>query len=61
MNSEEIVSLAVELVVRPWCEAKDYWSLRFDLTRRLKEGPEAAGCSLPYPQRDVYVFEEVRS
>lgn len=49
---------AVEIVVRPWCNAADYWPLRFELTRRLKEGLEAAGCSFPFPQRDVHVHRE---
>lgn len=48
---------SVDLVVRPWCEAQNYWGLRFDLTRRFKEELEAAGCSLPYPQREVHVYE----
>jgi small conductance mechanosensitive channel len=48
---------AVELVVRPWCAAADYWDLRFDLTRRLKEGLESAGCSIPYPQRDLHLHQ----
>jgi small conductance mechanosensitive channel len=46
---------AVDLLVRPWCRAADYWPLRWDLTRALKERLEAAGCSIPYPQRDVHV------
>jgi small conductance mechanosensitive channel len=46
---------SVDIVVRPWCATADYWNLRFDLTQRLKEGLEAAGCSIPYPQRDVHV------
>ena len=46
---------SVDIVVRPWCATGDYWDLRFDLTRRLKEGLEAAGCSIPFPQRDVHV------
>jgi small conductance mechanosensitive channel len=46
---------SVDLVVRPWCQGSDYWSLRFDLTRRIKEGLEAAGCSIPYPQTDVHL------
>lgn len=48
---------SVNLVVRPWCKKEDYWGLRFDLTRRLKEGLEAAGCSIPLPQRDVHLFQ----
>lgn len=48
---------SVDIIVRPWCAGTDYWPLRFDLTRRLKEGLEAAGCSIPYPQRDVHLFQ----
>jgi small conductance mechanosensitive channel len=48
---------SVDIVVRPWCNAADYWALRFDLNRRLKEGLEAAGCSIPYPQRDVHMYQ----
>ncbi len=48
---------SVDLVVRPWCKGADYWALRFDLTRRVKEELEAAGCSIPYPQRDVHLFQ----
>jgi small conductance mechanosensitive channel len=48
---------SVDLVVRPWVNAPDYWSVRFDLTRSLKEGLEAAGCSIPYPQRDVHMYQ----
>ena len=51
----ELGDSSVNLVVRPWCAGSDYWPLRFDLTRRLKEELEAAGCSIPYPQRDVHL------
>lgn len=52
---------SVDVVVRPWCAGADYWGLKFDLTRQLKEQLEAAGCSIPYPQRDVHVFQEAKS
>ena len=48
---------SVDIVVRPWCNAADYWALRFDLTRRFKEGLEAEGCSIPFPQRDVHLHQ----
>jgi small conductance mechanosensitive channel len=51
----ELGDSSVNLVVRPWCATKDYWAVRFDLTRALKERLEAAGCSIPYPQRDVHM------
>lgn len=51
----ELADSSVNLVVRPWCASGDYWALRFDLTRKLKEELEAAGCSIPYPQHDVHL------
>lgn len=53
----ELGDSSVNLVVRPWVKAEDYWPTRFDLTRALKENLEAAGCSLPYPQRDVHLHQ----
>lgn len=50
---------AVDINVRPWCAKEDYWPLRFDLHRQLKEQLEAAGCSIPYPQTDVHIVEQV--
>lgn len=47
---------SVNLMVRPWCRTDDYWPLKRDLTKRLKLALEAAGCSLPFPQRDVHLF-----
>jgi len=51
---------SVDLVVRPWCAASDYWGLRFDLTRAIKENLEKAGCSIPYPQQDIHLHQSVQ-
>jgi len=53
----ELGDSSVNLVVRPWVNASDYWSTRWDLTRALKENLEAGGCSIPFPQRDVHLFQ----
>jgi len=53
----ELGDSSVQLVVRPWVQRTDYGSTRFDLIRALKENLEAAGCSLPYPQREVHLHE----
>jgi small conductance mechanosensitive channel len=52
----ELGDSSVNIVVRPWCKKEDYWALRFDLTRALKEELEKAGCSIPFPQRDVHLY-----
>jgi small conductance mechanosensitive channel len=51
----ELADSSVNIVVRPWCTKEDYWGMRFDLLRKMKEELEAAGCSIPYPQTDVHV------
>jgi small conductance mechanosensitive channel len=53
----ELADSSVNLVVRPWCRKEDYWGLRYDLTRKLKEELEQAGCSIPYPQHDVHLHQ----
>lgn len=55
----EVSALAdssVNFVVRPWVRTEDYWQVKFDLTRQLKEGLEGVGCSIPFPQRDVHLY-----
>jgi small conductance mechanosensitive channel len=52
----ELADSSVNFVVRPWCNASDYWALRFDLTRRIKEELEKSGCSIPFPQQDVHII-----
>lgn len=54
----ELGDSSVNFVVRPWCKADDYFGVKFDLTRRFKEELEGAGCSIPFPQRDVHLFQE---
>jgi small conductance mechanosensitive channel len=53
----ELGDSSVNLVVRPWTAKEDYWALRWDLTRSIKEELEAGGCSIPFPQRDVHILE----
>lgn len=51
----ELGESSVDLLVGPWASAADYWDVRFDLTRGIKEGLEAAGLTIPFPQRDLHL------
>ena len=51
----ELADSSVNLVVRVWVDAGDYWGARFDLTKKLKEQLEADGISFPFPQRTVHM------
>ena len=55
----ELADSSVNLVVRPWCRAEDYWDVKFDLTRKMKEALEEAGCSIPFPQHDVNLIPQI--
>lgn len=57
----ELADSSVNLVVRPWCTGDDYWDVRFDVTRAMKERLEAAGCSIPYPQTDVHLHQPMQA
>ncbi len=48
---------AVNTNLRVWCKTDDYWPLRFDLTKKVKEEFDKANISIPFPQRDVHVHE----
>jgi small conductance mechanosensitive channel len=54
----ELADSSVNLIVRPWVEADDYWTVWFDVTQRTKEEFDAQGISIPFPQRDVHLFQE---
>lgn len=54
----ELGGSSVNFVVRPWVATSEYWRVRWEVTRALKEAVEAAGCELPYPQHDVHLLQE---
>lgn len=54
----ELADSSVNIIVRVWCNAGDYWGLRWDLTKKLKEQLEADGCSIPFPQRTVHMVQD---
>lgn len=45
---------SVNFTVRIWCNAADYWGLKFDMTKNLKNRMDAENISIPYPQRMVH-------
>lgn len=48
---------SVNIVVRPWCDFKDYWNVYFDTTEKAKSVLEENGISIPFPQRDVHIHQ----
>ena len=48
---------SVDFVVRPWVNSADYWGVKFDFPKAVKETFDAEGISIPYPQQDVHMFQ----
>ena len=46
---------SVDFAVRPWAKTDDYWTVWGDLLETGKAELEAAGCSIPFPQRDMHL------
>jgi small conductance mechanosensitive channel len=51
----ELGDSSVNFNVRPWVKTADYWTVWGDLMEKGKVELEAAGCSIPFPQRDVHM------
>jgi small conductance mechanosensitive channel len=51
---------SVDFVVRPWVKTEDYWETYWALHREVKLRFDAEGISIPFPQRDVHLFERTK-
>ena len=40
---------SVDLTTRVWCDNAEYWNVKFELTKAVKEAFDAKGISIPYP------------
>jgi small conductance mechanosensitive channel len=47
---------SVDITVRIWCDTSDYWKLKFDLTKAVKEAFDAKGIDIPFPTRTVHTI-----
>lgn len=54
----EMADSSINFVVRPWVKTEDYWKVRFALTEAIKKRFDKEGISIPFPQRDVHLFNK---
>lgn len=48
---------SVDITIRLWCNAPDYWGLRFDFIRAMKEKMDEIGVEIPFPQRSIHMVQ----
>jgi len=53
----ELADNSVNFVVRVWVKTGDYWGVFFDTTEAVKVRFDEEGIGIPYPQRDVHLYE----
>ena len=54
----ELADSSVNFVVRPWVKREDYWAVRFDLLRSVKEAFDENEIEIPFPQRSVHMVSQ---
>ncbi|MCY9879292.1 mechanosensitive ion channel family protein [Vibrio natriegens] len=47
---------SVNLQLRAWCPTNKYWDTYWAVQKQVKPNIEAAGLTIPFPQRDVHVI-----
>ncbi len=53
----ELGDSSVNFIARPWVKTADYWTVYWDVMRTVKERFDAEGISIPFPQRDVHLYQ----
>jgi len=57
----ELADSSVNIVVRVWVESGDYWGVFFGMNEAVYKTFDKEGLSIPFPQRDVHVYNESAS
>ncbi len=57
IKMHELADSSVNFVCRPWAKTADYWTVYWEITRKVKQEFDANGISIPFPQRDVHLHQ----
>jgi small conductance mechanosensitive channel len=57
----ELADNSVNFAFRPWVNAADYWGVHFDLHAAVKTRFDEEDIGIPYPQRDVHLYQKEAS
>ncbi|HKJ30822.1 MAG TPA: mechanosensitive ion channel domain-containing protein [Balneolales bacterium] len=53
----ELADSSVNIMARPWTKTSDFFQTKLDLMKKMKERFDEEGINIPYPQRDVHLFQ----
>ncbi|MEQ3635178.1 mechanosensitive ion channel domain-containing protein [Alcanivorax sp.] len=49
---------SINMLTRVWVNSEDYWQVYFSLFEQVKYAFDKAGVTIPFPQRDVHLFQQ---
>ncbi len=58
VQMNELGDSSINFICRPWTKTSDYWTVYWDITRQVKDEFDRNGISIPFPQRDIHVYQE---
>jgi len=53
----ELADNSVNFIFRMWVKSADYWDVFFETNESVKTRFDEAGIGIPFPQRDVHLYE----
>jgi small conductance mechanosensitive channel len=57
MALQSLAESSVNIVVRVWVNAPDYWSVYFAMNEKVYREFEQEGLAIPFPQLDVHLHK----
>lgn len=57
MAVSELADSSVNIAVRVWVDAADYWNVHFRMNEEVYKTFDKEGLSIPFPQRDVHLHQ----
>lgn len=55
---EEFGDSSVNIYARVWCKQDNYWSVLFDVNKKILEVFKKNNIEIPFPQRDVHLYQK---
>jgi len=57
----KLADSSVDLFARPFVKSEDYWQVHYDIRREVKLRFDREGITIPFPQRDVHIYNEEKA
>ena len=53
----EFADSSINIYSRVWCKQVDYWDAMFDINKKINDAFRKENVTIPFPQRDVHIYE----